>query len=101
MKKFLILIVSVFLLISCEVSQEETYCIIVDKLYQKSYSHYTQVGGVRRKHYHPERYLLITYSTVLEKEIHKEVSHDQYESLNVGDSIIYSYYAIKNKIKYE
>ena len=97
MKKFLILIASVFLLISCEVSQEETYCIIVEKMYQKSYSHYTQVGGVRRKHYRPERYLLITYSTVLEKEIHIEVSHDQYESLNVGDSIIHSYYAIKKK----
>lgn len=99
MKKFLILIASIFLLISCEVGQKETYCIIVDKMYQKSYSHYTQVGGVRRKHYHPERYLLITYSTVLEKEIHIEVSHDQYESLNVGDSVIHSYYyyGIKKK----
>ena len=99
MKKFLILITSIFLLVSCEVVQEETYCIIVDKMYQKPYSHYTQVGGVRRKHYHPERYLLITYSTVLEKEIHIEVSHDQYESLNVGDSVIHSYYyyGIKKK----
>jgi hypothetical protein len=56
---------------------------------------YSQVNGVRRKHYHPGRYLLITYSTALEKEIHKEVSHDQYESLNVDDSIIHSYYVIK------
>lgn len=97
MKKFLILIASVFLLISCEVSQEETYCIIVDKMYQKPYSHYTQVGGVRRKHYHPERYLLITYSTVLEQEIHKDVSHEQFEFLNVGDTVMHSYYAIKKK----
>ena len=95
MKKLLVLLASIFLLISCEVVQTETYCVIVDKIYQKSYSYYTQVGGIRRRHHHPERYLLITYSTVLEEEIHKEVSHDQYESLNVGDSIIHYYYAIK------
>lgn len=92
MKKFLILIASVFLLVSCEVVQEETYCIIVDKMYQKSYSHYTQVGGVRRKHYHPERYILITYCPLLKKEIHKDVSHDLFEILNVGDTVMYSYY---------
>ena len=97
MKKFLILIASIFLLVSCEFVQEETYCIIVDKIYKQPYTTYRHVNGVRRKHYHPERYLLITYSAVLEEEIHKEVSHDQYESLNVGDSIIYSYYAIKKK----
>jgi hypothetical protein len=97
MKKPLILITSIFLLISCEVVQEETYCIIVDKMYQKSYTTHRTVNGIRRRHYHPERYLLITYSRVLEEEIHKEVSHDQYESLNVGDSIIHSYYAIKKK----
>ena len=97
MKKLLILLASIFLLISCEFVQTETYCVIVDKIYQQPYTHYSQVNGVRRKHYHPARYLLITYSTELEKEIHKEVSHDQYESLNIGDSIIYSYYAIKKK----
>lgn len=97
MKKFLILLVSIFLLISCEVVQTETYCVIVDKIYQQPYTTYRQVNGVRRKHYHPERYLLITYSTALEEEIHKEVSHDQYESLNVGDTVMHSYYAIKKK----
>ena len=95
MKKILIFLASIFLLISCEVVQTETYCIIVDKIYQKPYTTYKHVNGVRRRYYHPERYLLITYSTVLEEEIHKEVSHDQYKSLNVGDSIIHSYYAIK------
>ena len=97
MKKLLILLASIFLLVSCEVVQEETYCVIVDKIYKQPYTHYSQVNGVRRKHYHPGRYILITYSTALEEEIHKEVSHDQYESLNVGDSIIHSYYAIKKK----
>ena len=47
MKKFLILIASIFLLVSCEYVQEETYCIIVDKMYQKSYYYHTQVGGVQ------------------------------------------------------
>ena len=97
MKKLLILLASIFLLISCEFAQTGTYCVIVDKIYQQPYTHYSQVNGVRKKHYHPGRYILITYSTALEKEIHKEVSHDQYESLNVGDSIIHSYYAIKKK----
>lgn len=95
MKNFLIFLASLFLLISCEVVQTETYCVIVDKIYQQPYTTYRQVNGVRRKHYHPGRYLLITYSTALEKEIHKEVSYDQYESLNVGDSIIHNYYIIK------
>lgn len=95
MKKLLILLASIFLLISCEVVQTETYCVIVDKIYQQPYTTYRQVNGVRRKHYHPGRYILITYSTALEKEIHKEVSHDQFEILNVGDTVMHSYYAIK------
>lgn len=97
MKKLLILIASIFLLVSCEFVQEETYCIIVDKMYQKSYSYYTQVGGIRRRHYCPERYLLITYCPLLKEEIYKDVSHEQFEILNVGDTVMHSYYAIKKK----
>lgn len=95
MKKLLILIASIFLLVSCEVVQEETYCVIVDKMYQKSYSYHTQVGGIRRRHHHPERYLLITYCPLLKEEIYKDVSHEQFEFLNVGDTVMHSYYAIK------
>lgn len=98
MKKILILFVSIFLLISCEVVQTETYCVIVDKIYQQPYTTHRTINGIRHRCHYPERYLLITYSPVLEEEIHKEVSRDQYETLNIGDSIIHSYYAVKKSI---
>jgi len=94
MKKILFLIM-LFSLCACEVVDKQCSCVVIDKVYHKSYVTHRRCGGVHRRVNHPEKYVFVVYNGDLDKEIHITTTQQNYMNTNIGDTIIYTYKTIE------
>lgn len=98
MKKLLLLLLTVVLLSSCE--KVTVLGGVVQKNYYKPYtttSYIRTANGVSvpRVHHHPERYEIIIYNSEISKGVRRTVSQSQYEIINIGDSVYFTYTKFK------
>lgn len=98
MKKLLLLLLTVVLLSSCE--EVTVLGGVVQKNYYKPYtttSYIRTANGVSipRVHHHSERYEIIIHNSEINKGVRRTVSQSQYESINIGDSVYFTYTKFK------
>jgi hypothetical protein len=91
-----------FSLCACEVVDKQCSCVVIDKVYHKSYVTHRRYGGFHRKVTHPEKYTFVVYNKDLDKKLHVVTTQQNYINTNIGDTIIYSYRTVelKNNKKY-
>lgn len=97
MKKILFLIVVLFSVCSCEVVDKQYSCVVIDKVYHKSYVTHRRYGGFHRKVNHPEKYTFVVYNSDLDRKLHVVTTQQNYINTNIGDTIIYTYRTIELK----
>lgn len=96
MKKILFLIM-LFSLCACDVVDKQYSCVVIDKVYHKSYVTHRRYGGVHRKVTHPEKYTFVVYNKDLDKKLHVVTTQQNYINTNIGDTITYSYRTVELK----
>ena len=98
MKKLLLLLLTVALLSSCE--EVTVLGSVVQKNYYKPYTttSFIRVGSgpsIPRVHHHSERYEIIIHNSEINKGVRRTVSQSQYEIINIGDSVYFTYTKFK------
>ena len=98
MKKFLLLLLTVVFLTSCE--KVTVLGSVVQKNYYKPYtttSFIRTANGacIPRTHHHSERYEIIIHNSEINKGVRRTISQSQYEVINVGDSVYFTYTKFK------
>ena len=98
MKKLLLLLLTVVLLSSCE--KVTVLGCVVQKSYHKPYtttSFIRTANGacIPRVHHHAEQYEIIIHNSEINKGVRRTVSQHQYEIINIGDSVYFTYTKFK------